>query len=143
MLCMARVRMDSDPNAIKCYAFGAPPVLSLSEKTAARNVMSVKCCPLCSVPTAECMSRSSSAHITSACGQVLNSVLDVLLCCVTCCQLQPPLWVPASSLSKLSTLRKVFLPLCTWLSCALLKQDCMCAWSFLCIVEAGLYGLTV
>ena len=41
MLCMARVRLDYDPNVIKCYAFGAPPVLSLSEKTAAQNVMSV------------------------------------------------------------------------------------------------------
>ena len=44
MLCMARVRMDYDPNAIRCYAFGAPPVLSLSEKTAAQNVMSVCSC---------------------------------------------------------------------------------------------------
>jgi predicted lipase len=41
MVCMARVRMDFDPTAIRCYAFGAPPVLSLSEKTAAQNVMSV------------------------------------------------------------------------------------------------------
>ncbi|CAL5225467.1 g8288 [Coccomyxa viridis] len=41
MLCMARVRLDYDPNAIKCYAFGAPPVLSLSEKTAAQNCMSL------------------------------------------------------------------------------------------------------
>ncbi len=50
MLCMARVRLDYDPNAIKCYAFGAPPVLSLSEKTAAQNVMSVGCCPLPTPP---------------------------------------------------------------------------------------------
>ena len=41
MVCMARVRMDIDPTVIGCYAFGAPPVLSLSEKTAAQNVMSV------------------------------------------------------------------------------------------------------
>ena len=34
--------MDFDPTAIRCYAFGAPPVLSLSEKTAAQNVMSVR-----------------------------------------------------------------------------------------------------
>ena len=46
MLCMARVRMEYDPNTIRCYAFGAPPVLSLSEKTSAQNVMSV-CCSLC------------------------------------------------------------------------------------------------
>ena len=42
MACMARVRMDFDPTAIRCYAFGAPPVLSLSEKTSAQNVMSVR-----------------------------------------------------------------------------------------------------
>jgi hypothetical protein len=32
--------MPSD--AISCYAFGAPPVLSLAESSAARNVMEVK-----------------------------------------------------------------------------------------------------
>ncbi len=41
MVCMARVRMDFDSTAISCYAFGAPPVLSLSEKMPAQNVMSV------------------------------------------------------------------------------------------------------
>lgn len=46
MACMARVRMDYDPTTIKCYAFGAPPVLSLSEKTSAQNVMSVSPCCL-------------------------------------------------------------------------------------------------
>ena len=51
MACMARVRMGYDPNAIRCYAFGAPPVLSLSEKTAAQNVMSVRSSLLGALPS--------------------------------------------------------------------------------------------
>ena len=42
MACMSCLRIQMPSDAIECYAFGAPPVLSLAEKSVARNVMEVR-----------------------------------------------------------------------------------------------------
>ncbi|BDA40661.1 hypothetical protein COCOBI_01-3140 [Coccomyxa sp. Obi] len=41
MACMSCLRIQMPSDAIECYAFGAPPVLSLAEKSVARNIMEV------------------------------------------------------------------------------------------------------